>query len=41
LYGCEPWSLKLREEHKLRMSDNEKRVLRRIFEPERDEVIGG
>jgi hypothetical protein len=27
------------EEHKLRMS--EKKVLRRIFEPKRDEVIGG
>jgi hypothetical protein len=29
LYGCETWSLKLREEYKLRVFDN--RVLRRIF----------
>jgi hypothetical protein len=36
LYGCENWSLTLREERKLRMF--EKRVLRRIFGPERDEV---
>jgi hypothetical protein len=32
LYGCETWSLILREEHRLRMF--EKRVLRRIFETE-------
>ena len=38
LYGCETWSLTLREEHKLRVS--EKRVLR-IFEPKREEGIGG
>ena len=31
LYGCETWSLALR---------NENRVLRRIFEPKRDEVRG-
>jgi hypothetical protein len=30
------WSLTLREEHRLRMFEN--RVLRRIFEPKRDEV---
>jgi hypothetical protein len=36
LYGCETWSLTLREEHRLRMFEN--RVLRRIFEPIRDEV---
>jgi hypothetical protein len=30
LYGCENWSLTLREEHWLRVFDN--RVLRRIFE---------
>jgi hypothetical protein len=39
LYGCEIWSVKLREEHRLRVFEN--RVLRRIFGPERDEVTGG
>jgi hypothetical protein len=39
LYGCETWSLTLREEHKLRLFEN--RVLRRIFGPKRDEVVGG
>jgi hypothetical protein len=39
LYGCETWSLTLREEHRLRVLEN--RVLRRIFGPKRDEVIGG
>jgi hypothetical protein len=39
LYGCEIWSLTLREEHRLGVS--EERVLRRIFGPERDEVTGG
>jgi hypothetical protein len=39
LYGCETWSLILREEHKLRMFEN--RVLRRIFGPKRDGVTGG
>jgi hypothetical protein len=38
LYGCETWSLILREEHRLGVF--EKRVLRRIFGPERDEVTG-
>jgi hypothetical protein len=38
LYGCETWSLTLREEHKLRVLEN--RVLR-IFGPKRDEVTGG
>jgi hypothetical protein len=38
LYGCETWSLTLREEHKLRVF--EKRMLRRIFGPKRDEVTG-
>jgi hypothetical protein len=38
LYGCETWSLTLREEHRLRMFEN--RVLRRIFGPNRDEVMG-
>jgi len=36
LYGCEAWSLTLREERKLRMFEN--MVLRRIFGPRRDEV---
>jgi hypothetical protein len=36
---CETWSLTLREEHRLKMS--EKRVLRRLFGPKRDEVTGG
>jgi hypothetical protein len=39
LYGCETWSLMLREEHRLRLFEN--RVLRRIFGPKRDEVTGG
>jgi hypothetical protein len=38
LYGCETWSLTLREEQRLRMFEN--RVLRRIFGPKRDEVTG-
>jgi hypothetical protein len=38
LYGCEIWSLILREEHRLRVFEN--RVLRRIFGPKRDEVTG-
>jgi hypothetical protein len=37
LYGCETWSLTLREEHRLRVFEN--RVLRRIFGPKRDEVM--
>ena len=36
LYGCETWSLTLREERKLRVFEN--MVLRRIFGPRRDEV---
>jgi hypothetical protein len=36
LYGCETWSLTLREEHRLRVFEN--RVLRRIFGPKGDEV---
>jgi hypothetical protein len=39
LYGCESWSLTVREENKLRVFEN--RVLRRIFEPKRDGVMGG
>jgi hypothetical protein len=38
LYGCETWSVTLREEHRLRVFEN--RVLRRIFGPNRDEVTG-
>ena len=38
LYGCETWSLTLREERKLRVFEN--RVLRKIFGPRRDEVMG-
>ena len=38
LYGCEIWSLTLREERRLRVFEN--RVLRREFGPKRDEVTG-
>jgi len=38
LYGHETWSLTLREEQRLRVSEN--MVLRRIFGPKRDEVAG-
>jgi len=38
LYGCETWSLTLREECRERVFGN--RVLRRIFGPQRDEVTG-
>jgi len=38
LYGCETWSLILREERRLRVFEN--RVLRRVFGPKRDEVTG-
>jgi hypothetical protein len=38
LYGCETWSLTLREESRLEVLEN--RVLGRIFGPERDEVTG-
>ena len=38
MYGCETWSLTLREERKLRVFEN--MVLRRIFVPRRDEVTG-
>jgi hypothetical protein len=38
LYGCETWSLTLREEHRLRVFEN--KVLREIFGPKRDEVTG-
>jgi hypothetical protein len=38
LYGCETLYLTLREEHRLRVSDNR---LLRIFELQKDEVMGG
>jgi hypothetical protein len=38
LYGCETWSLTLRNKHRLRVFEN--RVLRRIFGPKREEVTG-
>jgi hypothetical protein len=39
VYGCQTWSLILREYHRLRVSEN--RVLRRIFGPKREERVGG
>jgi hypothetical protein len=39
LHGHETWSLTLREEHRLGVFEN--RVLRRIFGPRRNKVIGG
>ena len=38
LYGCETWSLSLREERKLGVFEN--RGLRRMFGPKTDEVTG-
>jgi hypothetical protein len=38
LYGCETWTLTLREEHRLRVFEN--RVLRGIFGSKGDEVAG-
>ena len=38
LYGCETWSLTLREECRLRVFEN--KVLRRVFGPKRDDVTG-
>jgi len=38
LYGCETWSLQLREERRLRVFEN--RVMRRIFGAKWDEVTG-
>jgi hypothetical protein len=38
LYGCETWSLTLREECRLRVFEN--KVLRRIFGPKREDVTG-
>jgi hypothetical protein len=39
LYGCETWSLALREEHRLKVFQN--RVLKRIFGLKRDKMLGG
>jgi len=36
LYGCETWSLTLREERRLKVFENS--MLRRIFGPKRDKV---
>ena len=36
LYGCETWSLTMREERRLKVFEN--RVLRKILWPKRDEV---
>ncbi|KAJ4428674.1 hypothetical protein ANN_25667 [Periplaneta americana] len=38
LYGCETWTLTLREEHRLKVFEN--KVLRKIFGAKRDEVTG-
>ena len=38
LYGCETWSLTLREKRSLRVFEN--MMMRRIFGPKRDEVVG-
>ncbi|KAJ4446839.1 hypothetical protein ANN_13537 [Periplaneta americana] len=38
LYGCETWTLTLREEHRFRVFEN--KVLRKIFGAKRDEVTG-
>ena len=37
LYGCETWSLTLREKRRLRVFES--MMLRKIFGPKRDEVI--
>jgi hypothetical protein len=37
-YGCETWSVTVREEHRLRVFEN--RVLRRIFGRKRGDVMG-
>jgi len=38
-FWLEAWSLALKEDHRLRVSEN--RVLREIFGPKREEVSGG
>jgi hypothetical protein len=39
LYGCETWSVTLREEHRLRVFEN--RMLRGMLGPKRDELVTG
>jgi hypothetical protein len=39
LYGCETWSLMIREEHRIKVFENG--VLRRMFGPKREEVARG
>jgi hypothetical protein len=39
LYGSETWPLTVTEEHRMRVFEN--RVLRKIFGPKGEEVIGG
>jgi len=39
LYGCETWSVTVKEKHTLRVFDY--RELRRIFVPKREKVVGG
>jgi hypothetical protein len=39
LCECDTWSLKLREEYRLKVCVN--KVLEKVFEPKRDEVTGG
>ena len=39
LYGCETWSLTLKEEHRLRVFEN-KVLLRKIFGAKGDEITG-
>jgi hypothetical protein len=39
LYGFETWSLILRGEYRLRVSEN--RMVRKIFRPKAYEIIGG
>ena len=38
LYGCETWSLTLRQEHRLRVFEN--KVFRKIFGTKKDEITG-
>jgi hypothetical protein len=39
LYGCETWSLILKEKHSLKVSEN--KVMMRTFGPKKDEMAGG
>jgi hypothetical protein len=39
LYGCDTWFFTLKEKHRLRVFEN--RVLRRLFGPKGEEVVGG